>query len=161
MGMVTEGWRRLVSLLRRGSIEQGLDDELRFHVEQQTEKNRRAGMTPDDARRHALLAFGGVEQARERTRDEFRARGLEDVWRDLRVGGRALLRAPGFSVIVILTLALGIGATTAIFSVVNAVLLRPLPYPRADRIVAVTNYWKQSSQRAHTALRPVLDALTP
>ncbi|HTV02364.1 MAG TPA: ABC transporter permease [Luteitalea sp.] len=139
MGMVTEGWRRLASLLRRGSIEQGLDDEIRFHVEQQTEKNRRAGMTPDDARRHALLAFGGVEQARERTRDEFRARGLEDVWRDLRVGCRALLRAPGFAVVAIVTLALGIGATTAMFSVVRGVLLRPLPYPDQERLVEIVH----------------------
>ena len=73
MGALADVWRRLRSLVRRRELEDRLDDEIRFHVEQQTEKNRRAGMTPDEARRQALIRFGGVEQVRERTRDEFRA----------------------------------------------------------------------------------------
>jgi predicted permease len=92
-------------------------------------------MSPDKARRRALLRFGGVDQVKEATRDEFRAGALEDFGRDLRYGARVLRRAPGFAVVSILTLGLGIGAATAVFSVVDGVLLQPLPYPDADRIV--------------------------
>jgi len=132
-----EFWRRLVSLRRRGEVESGLDEEIQFHIERQTEKNLRAGMAADEARRHALLEFGGVERAREHTRDEFRFLAVEDFGRDVRYSGRALWRARGFTVAAILTLALGIGATTAMFSVVNGVLLQPLPYPHQDRLIEV------------------------
>ena len=127
--------RRLISLFRRSQIEGGLNDEIRFHIDQQTEKNIRSGMTPEAARRAALVRFGGIEQVREATRDEFRAGALEDFGRDLRFGARMLARAPGFAGVAILTLGLGTGAATAVFSVVNGVLLEPLPYPEADRIV--------------------------
>jgi len=127
--------RRLTSLFRRSQIEGGLNDEIRFHIDQQTEKNIRAGMTPEAARRAALLRFGGVERVRAETRDEFRAGALEDFSGDLRLAVRGLARARGFSAAAILTLGLGIGAATAVFSVVNGVLLEPLPYPDSDRIV--------------------------
>jgi predicted permease len=127
--------RRIASLFRRSRVEAGLDEEIRFHIEQQTAKNMREGMSPDAARRAAWLRFGGVDQVKEATRDEFRAGALEDFGRDLRYGARVLLRAPGFAIVSILTLGLGIGAATAVFSVVDGVLLQPLPYPDADRIV--------------------------
>ena len=139
MHRLVDGWRRFRSLLRRSELERGLNDEIRFHIEQQIEKNLRAGMTPGEAQRQALIKFGGVERVRESTRDEFRFRVIEDLLRDLRHGARALRRAPGFTIVAILTLAQGIGAATAMFSVVNGILLRPLPYPTQDRLVELVH----------------------
>jgi putative ABC transport system permease protein len=136
---LVEGWRRVRSIRRRNELETGLDEEIRFHIDRQTEKNLRAGMARDEARRHALVKFGGVNRAKEGTRDEFRAASLEDLFRDFRYGGRALLRAPAFTIVATLTLALGIGATTAMFSVVNGILLRPLPYPEQDRLIELVH----------------------
>lgn len=139
MRRVMEGWRGLRSLRRRNELESGLEQEIRFHIDRQTEKNLRAGMAPDEARRQALIKFGGVERAKESTRDQFRSAFVEDFLRDLRHGGRALLRAPGFTIVAILTLALGIGATTAMFSIVNGILLRPLPYPGQDHLIELVH----------------------
>lgn len=112
-----------------------LDEEIRFHIEQQIEKNLKSGMTPEQARRAAHLKFGGVESAREYTRDEFRFAWLYDFGRDLRIAARTLLRTPSYAVAVILTFGLGIGAAASMFSVYDGVLLQPLPYPESDRIV--------------------------
>src|SRR5918995_4460208 len=139
MRRVMEGWRRLRSLRRRNELESRLEQEIRFHIDGQTEKNLRAGMAPEEARRQALIKFGGVERAKESTRDQFRWVSVEAFLRDLRYGGRALLRAPGFTTVSTLTLALGIGATTAMFSVVNGILLRPLPYPAQDRLIELVH----------------------
>ncbi|HXW06402.1 MAG TPA: ABC transporter permease [Vicinamibacterales bacterium] len=139
MRRVIEGWRRLRAFRRRTELETGLDEEIRFHIDRQTEKNLRAGMSADEARRQALIRFGGVDHTKERARDQFRAASIEDLVRDIRHGGRALLRAPGFTIVAMLTLALGIGATTAMFSIVNGILLRPLPYPEQDRLVELVH----------------------
>jgi putative ABC transport system permease protein len=137
MSWMTESWRRLRSMVRGTALERGLDEEIRFHIEQQTEKNQRAGMERGEARRQALIRFGGVERARESTRDEARPALLEDSVRDVRHGMRVLIGAPGFTAAAVMTLALGIGATAAIYSVVRTVVLEPLPYHEPDRLVAV------------------------
>ena len=137
MGALVDMLRRLRSLFRRQEFEDRLDDEIRFHVEQQTEKNRRAGMTPDAARRRALIRFGGVEQVREQTRDEFRAAPIENLARDMRYGLRSLRRHPGFSAMAVLSLAVGIGANATIFGVAHAVLFRQSPLADPDTLVNI------------------------
>src|SRR5262245_37995152 len=137
MRWIAESWRRLRSLARRDDLEVGLDQEIRFHIERQTEKNLRAGMTPVEARRQAHLKFGGVERVKESTRDEFRPVLVQDSLLDLRCAVRALRRAPVFTLVATLTLALGIGATTAVFTVVNGVLIKPLPFRDADALVSL------------------------
>jgi predicted permease len=137
MSALADMWRRLGSLLRRRELEDRLDDEIRFHVEQQTGKNLRAGMTPNEARRQALIRFGGVEQVREQTRDEFRAAPLEHLARDVRYGLRSLRRHPAFTAMAVLSLAIGIGANAAIFGVAQALLFRQSPLADPDTLVNV------------------------
>ena len=130
-------YRRLMSLFRRTRVEADMHEELDIHVAMETEHLMRAGLDATEARRRALVAFGGMERMQERARDVRRPRWLEDLVQDCRLGLRSLRRAPGFSAVAVLTLTLGVGATTAMFSVVNSVLLSPLPYPQSDRLVAV------------------------
>ena len=99
MGRIRQAWHRLRSIAARDGVERGLSEEIRFHIDQQTEKNLRAGMEPAEARRRALVRFGGVERIKEETRDEFRANLLEDFVRDIRYGARALRRTPAFSIV--------------------------------------------------------------
>ena len=137
--------RRLTrALLRRDAVERELDDELVLHLDLETERHRRAGMSLEDARRAALLTFGGVDRVKEEVRDSGGVRFLETLLQDVRYGLRSLRRNPGFSAVVVITLGLGIGANTAVFSVVRGVLLRPLPYARGEEVVAL----HQSAPRA-------------
>ncbi|MBO0800730.1 MAG: hypothetical protein J2P31_18075, partial [Blastocatellia bacterium] len=141
---------RLRSLFRRKQVEHELDEELRYHLERQIEEHIAKGMTPAEAHYAALRALGGIEQRKEECRDMQRMRLIEDLAQDVRYGLRTLRRNPGFAALSILIMALGIGANTAVFSVVNAVLLRPLSYRDPDRIVTLTNI--STTREAPTAL---------
>jgi len=138
---------RLRSLFRRDAVEQELDEELRYHLERKTEEYIASGLTPDEARHAAMRAMDGIEQQKEHCRDTRKVNWLEDFWQDLRYGTRMLRRSPGFTAIVIVTLALGIGANTAIFSVVDAILLKPLPFTDPKSLVIV---WESTVQNAST-----------
>lgn len=131
-------WVRLLrALWRKEEVEQELREELRFHLEMETKENMASGMDPDEARRMALRNFGGVEQIKEECRDQWGVRFIETLWQDLRYGARILLKNPVFALASILTLSLGIGANSTLFSIVNTVLLRPLAYKEPDRLVSV------------------------
>lgn len=128
---------RLLALVRRKRLERELDAEVQAHLELAEHDALARGLTPAEARDHARRAFGGVQQMKERHRDDRSARWLENLVRDVRYGVAALQRDPGFTLVAVGVLALGIGANTAMFSLVDGVLLQPLPFPDPERLVRV------------------------
>src|ERR1019366_8805294 len=130
-------WRRLMGLLRGDRLEHELDEEIGIHLAMQEEEFRRQGMSPAAARAAALREFGGVAQAKEDVRDRRGVPWLETAARDLRYGLRGLRRTPGFTAAAVLSLALGIGANTAIFSLFHALMLRMLPVERPQELVSM------------------------
>jgi predicted permease len=130
-------WKRLS---RRTQMEAQLEKELSFHLEQHTSHLIGRGIPPDEARRQARLALGGPEQVKEKCRDARGTRWLEDLLQDTRYALRTFRRKPGFTVVALLILSLGIGATTVMFAVINSVLLRPLSYPEPDRLVTLRGF---------------------
>lgn len=134
LGDLLRRWR---ALTHKEDLEKELDEELRFHLDKDIEENLKSGMSPDAARYAALKSFGGVEQSKEYSRDARGVRLIENILRDVSFSVRVLLKNHGFTIVVVLILALGIGANTAIFSFANGILLRPLPYPQSDRLVVL------------------------
>src|SRR5215510_3664576 len=139
-------------------MDQELDEEMRFHLEQDIEQNIRNGLTPEDARYAALRSFGGVDQSKEECRSARGVGFIDNVVRDVSYGARVLLKNYAFTIVVVLTLALGIGANTAIFSFANGILLRPLPYPQSDRLAVVdTTAIKEGNRSIGVSLPDFLD----
>ncbi len=128
---------RVAGLFRRRKLDADLDEELRAHIELAVEENLKRGLSRDQARTAALREFGGVAQAKESYRVQRGMPAIEQLVRDLRFAVRQLRKSPGFSLTAIFTLALGLGANAAVFSLMNALLLRPLPVPHADELTVL------------------------
>ena len=141
---------RLTAIFRTRRVEKDLDDELAFHVAMQSRANARDGMSDGEAYRRARVEIGGVEQVKERSRDVRPLRWARDAMQDVRYGLRGLRKTPRFTIAAVLTVVLGVGANATIFSVLNPLLFKPLPYPEPDRIVNVFRTSPQSDRWPHS-----------
>jgi putative ABC transport system permease protein len=128
------------SILPKRASDAQMNSELRFHIDELTDENIAAGMSPEEARRRAVLEFGGQEQVKEELRDVYRIRLLDAATANLKSAFRFIRKSPTFSVTVILTLALGVGANSAVFSAIDAILLKPLPFPEGDQLTLVEQH---------------------
>jgi len=128
----------LTRMFRSARVEQELDEELHSYLESSVDAKVRAGMTPEDARRAGRAEFGSIDAVKDHTRDVGWEATVEQVWRDVKYALRTLRKSPAFAAVVVLTLTLGIGANSAIFSAVNAIMLRSLPAERPEELVSVT-----------------------
>ena len=145
--------RRLSNTLRPERHQRQIDHEIAFHVDERTAQLQRDGLSADEARRVARMQFGNLLVQAERTRDLGIALSLDALFRNVRQAARALCRTPGFTVSVVLTLALGVGANTAVFSAIDAILLRALPYPESDRLVRLAEVHRQTQTDFSTPAR--------
>ena len=134
----------MTMLFHRGAEKSRLNSEFEFHLEQQTAEYVSQGMEPEAARLAAVRLFGNPAVVEEQTHSEWSWNWVESLWRDLRYGCRTLLRTPGFSSTAIMVIALGIGATTSLFTIVRSVLLRPLPFRDPDKLVMLYEHFRQS-----------------
>src|ERR1700682_4568344 len=126
------------SLFRKRALDAQLSSEVRFHIDEMTAANIAAGMFPEEARRRAVLEFGGGEQIKEELRDVHRVRVIESAIANLKSAVRFIRKSPSFSAVIIVTLALGIGANSAVFSAIDAILLRPLPFPNGNQLMKLS-----------------------
>src|SRR5881275_1199902 len=140
-------WMRVKALFQTKQLDRDLEDELAFHLAMREAKNRTRGIDGQEARYAARRQFGNVTRIKEACREAWSFASLETTWRDLRYGARALAKNPGFTAVVVLATALGIGVNTGIFSVLNGVALRLLPIPKAEQVLSVDQILHGHSRR--------------
>ena len=148
---------RLTALFRKRQLDTRVDDEMLFHLEMQIEENIRRGMTPQEARRQARIASGGLEQAKELHRDVRGIPFVESLFQDLRYAARRLRHSPGFTAAAVLTLALGLSVNATIFGLISAMFLRPLPVRDAERLVVVLQQYPNRDLRSGLAWSDYID----
>src|ERR1035441_10187381 len=139
-------FHRLRALFRKEELDQELSEELAFHIQQETEENIAAGMSAEEARYAAMRKFGGIDQVKEECRDAWGLRFIDDLLQDVRFGLRMLGKNPGFTAVVVLPLALGIGVNTAIFSLVDELLLWSVPAREPNRLVKIEGVYSSRYQ---------------